>query len=75
MSTATLKRDTACENVFVKIPQSDMDFFQLFSEKMGWSVEKKQNIWDNYILNSPKNIDLTDEEIMEEVRSVRYGKV
>ena len=25
--------------------------------------------------NSPENIDLSDDEIMEEVRAVRYGKV
>jgi len=52
-----------------------MGFFQHFAEKMGWSVENKQALWDKYILNSPQNVDLTDEEIMEEVRAVRHGKV
>jgi hypothetical protein len=75
MNTATLERGTAFENIYVKMPQSDMRFFQHFAEKMGWSVENKQTMWDKYILNSPQNVDLTDEEIMEEVRSVRYGKM
>ena len=62
MRTATLKqetRDTVRERVFVDLPQSD----------------KRQNLWDKYIQNSPQDIDLSDEEIMEEVRAVRYGKV
>ena len=75
MATATLKRSTTCGDVCVKIPLSDMVFFQLFAEKMGWLIENKQNLWDKYIQNSPKNVILTDEEIMEEVRAVRYGKV
>ena len=75
MATATLKRDSTFENVYVRMPQSDMGFFQQFADKMGWSVENKQTMWNKYILNSPQNVDLTDEEIMEEVRAVRYGKM
>ena len=75
MAIATLERDTAFENIYVKMPQSDMGFFQYFAEKMGWFVENKQTVWDKYIQNSPQNVDLTDEEIMEEVRAVRYGKM
>jgi hypothetical protein len=78
MQTVTLKRgsrSSARERVFVDIPQEDMKFLQLFANKMGWSVDKKQNLWDKYIQNSPQNVDLSDEEIMEEVRAVRYGKL
>jgi len=80
MATATLKRgktstrNIAREEVYINIPQSDMIFFQLFADKMGWLVNRKQNIWEEYIKNSPKNIPLTDEEIMEEVKAVRYAK-
>ena len=72
---ATLKRNTVSEGVFVKMPQSDMDFFQFFAEKMGWMIDKKQNLWDKYVRNSPQNVDLTEEEIMEEIRAIRYGKM
>ena len=63
------------ERIFVDIPQSDMMLFQLFAGKMGWQFKNKQNLWDEVIKNSPENIDLSDDEIMEEVRAVRYGKV
>ena len=81
MATATLKRGSfspkniAREEVYVKMPQSDMVFFQLFADKMGWLVYRKQKIWEEYIKNAPKNVPLTDDEIMEEVKSVRYAKV
>ena len=83
MATATLKRNTrsffkgntTCEEVYVKMPQSDMMFFQLFAKKMGWLVSRKQDLWEEYIKNSPVNVPLTDEEIMDEVRTVRYAKM
>jgi len=71
----TILENTVCEGVYIKMPPSDMDFFQLFAEKMGWLIDKKQNLWEKYIENSPQNIDLTDEEIMEEVKAIRYGKM
>jgi hypothetical protein len=63
------------ERFLVDIPKADLMFFQLFADKMGWQFKSKQSLWDEYIANSPKNIALTEEEIMEEVRAVRYGKV
>ena len=62
------------EKILVDIPQSDMMFFELFANKMGWHFNIKQNLWDKYINNSPKEIDLSDEQIMKEVRAVRYGE-
>ena len=82
MATATLKRNKRTslagisrERIFVDMPQSDMAFFQLFADKMGWLVESKTAFLDKYIASCPKNVPLTDEDIMEEVRAVRYAKV
>ena len=63
------------EKILVDIPQSDLIFFKLFADKLGWQFRNRQTIWDEFIKNSPENIDLSDEEIMEAVRAVRYGKV
>jgi len=63
------------EKMFVDIPQSDVVFFKLFAAKMGWKFNSKQNLWAEYVKNNPKNVDLSEEEILEEVRAVRYGKV
>ena len=63
------------EKILVDIPQSDLIFFRLFADKLGWQFKSKQTLWDEFIQSSPENVDLSDEEIMEEVRTVRYGKV
>ena len=63
------------EKILVDIPQSDMMFFRLFADKFGWQFISKQILWQKYMQTSPKNVDLSEEEIMEEVRAVRYGKV
>ena len=63
------------EKILVEIPQSDMIFFKLFADKLGWQFNSRQSLWDEYIKVSPENVDLSEEEIMEEVRAVRYGKV
>jgi len=47
MQTIKSKRsikNMARERIFVDLPQSDMVLFQLFADKMGWLVDKKQNL-------------------------------
>ena len=63
------------EKILVAIPQSDMIFFKLFANKFGWQFNSKQNLWEEYIKNSPDNVDLSEDEIMEAVRAIRYEKV
>ena len=63
------------EKILVDIPQSDLMFFKLFANKLGWQFKSKQTLWDEFIKCSPENVDLSDEEIMEEIRAVRYGKM
>jgi hypothetical protein len=69
-------RNTPCGRVLVDMPQSDIVFFQLLADKMGWVItDNKQSLWDDYIKTCPKDVPLTDENILEAVREVRYGKV
>ena len=63
------------EKILIDIPQSDMIFLQLFADKLGWRFNSKRNLWNEYIKSSPQNTDLSEDEIMEEVRAVRYGEV
>jgi hypothetical protein len=63
------------EKVLVDIPRSDLLFFKLFADKFGWQLKSKQSQWEEYLKNSPENVDLSEEDIMEEVRAVRYGNV
>lgn len=37
-----------------------------------YTDEDRKALFDRFIQSRPKDVDLTDEEIMEEVRAVRY---
>lgn len=67
--------ETTVEKMSVNIPKSDVQFFKELAKKMGWETESHKSFLDSYLNSRPKNVDLTEEEIMEEVRAVRYGKV
>jgi hypothetical protein len=60
------------EKVFVDIPLSDIVLFKQLADKMGWKVVFQQNLWSEYAGTCPKNVDLSDDDIMAEVRAVRY---
>jgi len=61
-------------NMRLNIPKSDVRFFRELVTKMGWVVETKENFLQKYISTRPKNVELSDEDILAEVYAVRYGK-
>ena len=61
-------------DIRLNIPKSDMRFFKELVAKMGWVVETKESALQQYILSHPKNVKLSDEEILSEVYAVRYAK-
>jgi hypothetical protein len=67
--------EVVSEKIFVDIPLSDLMFFKQFADKMGWKVNTSQNLWNEYIKTCPKDVELSDEDIMAEVRAVRYGEL
>ncbi|MDR2680207.1 MAG: hypothetical protein LBC47_05285 [Tannerella sp.] len=67
--------EVALEKVFVDMPVSDLTFFKQFADKMGWKVTVRQNLWNEYINSCPKDVDLSDDDIMAEVKAIRYGKM
>ena len=58
----------------LNIPKSDMRFFRELVSKMGWEAETKQSALQKYIASRPKNVKLSDQDILSEVYAVRYGK-
>jgi hypothetical protein len=64
---------TALQDIYLNVPQSEVGFIMTLAQKMGWEVETKTDLLRKYIASRPKNADLSDKEIMEEVRTVRYS--
>ena len=61
-------------DVRLHIPKSEMRFFRELVAKMGWEAETKEGALQKYIASRPKNVKLSDKEILSEVYAVRYGK-
>ena len=58
----------------LNIPKSDMRFFRELATKMGWTVETKESALQKYIASRPKNVKLSEEDILSELYAVRYRK-
>jgi hypothetical protein len=65
---------TALQNIYLNVPQSEVGFIMTLAQKMGWEVETKADLLRNYIASRPKNVNLSDDEIIEEVSAARYSK-
>jgi len=62
------------EELVLSVPISDYGIIEALAARMGWSVRPRRTSVDRFIASCPQTPQLTDEEIMEEVRAVRYGK-
>jgi hypothetical protein len=66
--------DTTLQTVLLNVPPSDIEFAKQVALKMGWRIDDRETLWERFIRTRPKNVPLTDDDIMEEVRAVRYGE-
>ena len=60
--------------VVLSIPNDEVSFIQRLAQKMGWTFEKKEDVLTRFISSVPKDIDISDEDIIEAVKEIRYGK-
>ena len=64
--------DSTLRGVYINVPQADMKFLKELVKKMGWTVERKESLLKKYISKRPSKVDLCDDDIMEELKAVRY---
>ena len=57
--------------IVLSIPNEEITFISLLAKKMGWKIETKETLLDRFIQSCPKDIDITDEDIQNEVDAVR----
>lgn len=62
----------ANNNVILNIPSSDMAMITMLAEKMGWTMQNGDSVMKQFVASRPTDIPISEEEIMEEVRAVRY---
>lgn len=66
--------DAAMKGIFLNVPVSDWALLKELIRKFGWQSETREQMLDRFCSSRPQQPTLTDEESMEEVRAVRYGK-
>ena len=57
--------------VVLSIPTEEINFISLLAKKMGWKMETRDSLLNKFVQSCPKNVDITDQEIQDEVNSVR----
>ena len=57
--------------VVLSIPTEEVNFISLLAKKMGWKLETKESLLNKFVQSCPKNVDITDQEIQNEVNAVR----
>ncbi len=60
--------------IVVTVPNDEVNFLTSLAQKMGWKYRTGTNALDRFIESCPKDINISDEEIQEEVNAVRYSK-
>ena len=75
MQTATINNmnSPALQGVYLNVPMSDWSLFKELIRKFGWQAETREQLIDRFIASRPQQPPHSDEEIMEEIRAVRYG--
>ena len=68
-----MQSTTMTQGVYLNIPRADWTLFQELVNRFGWQSETREQALDEFIKTRPQNVDLSEEDIMNEVRAVRYA--
>jgi hypothetical protein len=63
---------TTLQNIYLNVPQTEVGFIMTLAKKMGWEVETKADLLRKYIATRPKSATISDEDILSELKAVRY---
>jgi hypothetical protein len=65
---------TMTQGVYLNVPRTDWTLLQELINRFGWQSETREEMLDEFLQTRPSVTDLTEEDIMNEVRAVRYAK-
>lgn len=69
-----MTNSSTMQGVYVNVPAVDWSLFRELIRKFGWQAETREELLDRFIGSRPAEPELSEEEIMEEVKAVRYAK-
>ncbi len=62
------------QGVYVNVPAADWSLFRELIRKFGWKAETREQMLSRFVNSRSISPSISEEEIMEEVKSVRYAK-
>ena len=62
------------QGVYVNVPAVDWSLFRELIRKFGWRAETREQLLDRFAGSRPSEPAMSEEEIMDEVKAVRYAK-
>ena len=62
------------QGVYVNVPTGDWSLFRELIRKFGWQAETREQLLDRFVSSRPASPAISEEEIMDEVRAIRYAK-
>ena len=71
---AIMANNVQMQGVYVNVPAVDWSLFRELIRKFGWQEETREQLLDRFVGSRPATPALTEEEIMDEVKAVRYAK-
>ena len=71
---ATMTNPARTQGVYVNVPLVDLSLFNELIRKFGWKAETREQLLERFVNSRPVAPEITEEEIMNEVRAVRYAK-
>lgn len=69
-----MTNSTAYKGIYLNVPTSDWSLLSELIKKFGWQAETKEMMLDRFADSRPSAPALSEEDIMNEVRAVRYAK-
>ena len=62
------------QGIYINVPMTDWALLKELIRRFGWQAETREQLLERFVNSRSDKKLLTDEEIMEEVNAVRYGK-
>ena len=64
---------TLTQGVYLNIPRKDWSLLQELINRFGWQSETREQMLEEFMQTRPTNTDISEDDIMNEVRAVRYA--
>ncbi len=71
---AIMANNVQMQGVYVNVPSADWSLFRELIRKFGWQAETREQLLNRFANSRPTTPALTEEEIMDEIKAVRYAK-